>query len=310
MLYILESDYPTQANWHNDFSENLFKALVPLVEVTCIRRTNSVKGLSVKDYVFVTHYADLDNPIIQETKAKIIFHHHGSGVSPYMHYVDRKLEKYHVENTIDINTFCLPTQHKLIAEKYNITDGVTIGFPLNFDKYKPYSNTPKKKKIVVAGHIGPERQFYLSTYLLKDLLQEYEVVFSICEKPDCVTGKWSTFYDLDRFREMGFKFVFCPEQEGFYKELSDASHIFTCSLGDVISISVVEGSLIGCIPVVPNIRNYWPMFMDFVTYGYHPFSKQNIEYTIINYKGYKAPMVNPEWFDPKLVVERLLEKLI
>ena len=312
MLYILKSDYPEQANWHNDFSIGLVESLLKVGYPDILKGTEAYipPQITENDYLFVTHYADLDSLAVRNTKAKVIFHHHGSAVSPYMHYVDRKAEIEQVMNVIDINTFCLPTQAKHIITKYNLPKDkcATIGFPLDFSKYEKYKK-PKKKKIVVGGHIGPERQCYLATYLLKDLIPEYEVVFSIVEKPNCVTGKWSSFYDLQRFIDMGFRFVLHPDQEGFYQELSDASHVFTCSLGDVISISIVEGYLCGCYPVVPWIENYWPMFSDYISTGYDSFCKQSVEEHVRRKDESIGLVVNLDWFTPSSVGKRLLAVL-
>jgi hypothetical protein len=309
MIAILLSYFPDQANWYSDFSVNLHEGLrLNKVDVCYIRDLNKLNLLGPDDYLFVTHYKHLDELAVRQTRAKIIFHHHGSGVSPYTHWIDKKAELDHVFNVIDIHTFCMPTQDKLVCKKYDLwgetIDSIStaIGFPINFKQYEQYKGE-KKKKIVVAGHIGPERQFYLATYLLKDLMPEYEVVFSIVEKPDCVTGKWSTFYDLQRFIEMGFRFVFHPDQEGYYKELRDASHVFTCSLGDTFSVSILEGYLCGCIPVVPAIFNYWPMWMDYISNGYRPFDVVDVEAYI---KGKRTIEVNLDWFKPELVAKRLL----
>jgi len=310
MIYILEAHNSGQANWYDDFQSNLVRGLtaagVSRDELRWGYSLPLVSDLSSDDYVFVVHYEDLDKPEVRYTKAKVIFHHHGSGVHPYNHWIDKRAEMDHVQNVIDINTFCLPTQEKIIKEAYKLDNTVTIGFPMDFDSYKPYRDVKKKNKIVVAGHIGPERQFYLATYLLKDLLKDYEIVFSICEKEDCVTGKWSTFYDLQRFVNMGYRFVFKPYKLGFYEVLSNASHIFTCSLGDVISISVLEGYLCGCIPVVPAIFNFWPMYMDYISNGYHPFDAGDVESVVY---GDKKVSVDLNWFNPERVAKRLLEKI-
>lgn len=306
MIFILPSSYPDQANWYSDFSSNLYQGLIKIKADVGMLSIGYIENLTSSDYVFVTHYKDLDNELVRRTKATIIFHQHGSGASPYTHWIDAKAELDHLYNVIDVLTFCMPTQEKLVKERYKfVCTSKTIGFPIDFEKYKPYKQK-KKKKIVIPGHIGPERQFYLATYLLKDLIPEYEVVFSVCEKPDCVTGKWSPFYDLDRFRRMGFQFNFHPDQQGFYRELSDASHVFTCSLGDTFSVSILEGSLLGCTPVVPNIYDGWPQYTDYISFGYVPFSKSNVEAFI---KENITIPVNYDWFKPELVAERLLEVL-
>jgi hypothetical protein len=315
VIYILKSNFEGQPNWMNDFSNHLEYGLNEAgAEVRAGVDILTLNDLGTDDYVFITHYEHLDTIEAQQTKAKVIFHHHGSGVSPYTHWINAGSEIWHLYNVVDINTFCMPTQEKLVVEKYPITQDMatTIGFPLNFNRY-PY-NRPKKKKIVVAGHIGPERQFYLATYLLKDLIPEYEVVFSILETPgstEDITKEWSKFYALERFIDMGFKFVRHPDSESFYLELADASHIFTCSLGDTFSVSMVEGVLSECIPVAPYIKNFWPMYMDWLDVGYEPFSKTDVEHCIrrTEYRDNFNPKADLSWFNPKKVAERLLEVL-
>src|ERR1700690_2310892 len=100
-------------------------------------------------------------------------------------------------------------------------------------------------------------------------MPEYEVWFSVVERPTGVSGKWLDFYHIKSFEDMGFKFVVNhPTQEKFYEFISDASHVFTCSLADTISLTIVEGALCGCIPTVPDIKDHWGQYMDYVDYGY------------------------------------------
>jgi hypothetical protein len=315
VIYILNT-FDDMPHWYSGFCGELYHGLDKILGrhgVCGGAHSAFVMDLKDKDWILVTSHKDLDIAYLRETKAKVAYCHQGSGANPYFEYIDDEKEQKQLQ-VVDLHLFTLPTFEKLVKERYNLKNTATIGFPLDLPSYDKYKLVKKRKKIVVSGHITPGKQFYLATYLLKDLIPEYEVWFSVIEREGGVTGTWSTFYDLQRFMDMGFKFTFNhPTQEKFYEFLSDASHVFTCSLADTIALPIVEGALCGCTPIVPNIRNYWGQYMDYTSYGYVPFAKENIQMLISNTWYMKeditTPVVDTKWFDSKLVVERLLEVL-
>ena len=328
MIYILRSNFPEQANWHDDFVDQLEVGLsmklgsmnVQSIEFAATAIPNDLhyryaddvlRNAKLSDYVFVTHYKHLDYPEVRDTKAKVIFHHHGSGANPYMHYVNRKDEIEQIRNVIDVHTFSLPTEADLILATYPEIQEFeygTIGFPLDMERYKPYANLQKRKRIIIGKPLGPERQFYLATFLLQGLIPEYEVVFSVIEKEIDVHRKWSEFYDLQRFRDMGFQFQFNLSRDEYLRLRGESTHVFSCSLGDTISLVILEGYLCGCYPVVPKIIGGWPQFCDYISDGYVPFAKSSVESWIRNSDRLKI-YVELKWFDTVQCAERLLNIL-
>lgn len=308
MILILKSD-ANVPHWYEGFCNNLEQGIRmagDTSDVVISYDKNKVNELNRGDAVVVTYYKDLLLPEIVNARCKVVFHHQGSGACPYMEFIDREAEVAQLAQ-VNLHTFSLPTEELLVKERYNLKHTVTIGFPLNFDDYIPYQGKEKQNKIVINGHITPGKQFYLATYLLKDLLKEYEIVFSVIEREKGVSGKWSSFYHLKSFEDMGFKFVFnFPTQHGFYELLSTASHVFSCSLADTISLGIAEGLLCGCYAVVPAITRYWPNISDYVWPGYVPFDKTSV----FNYiENRPVQTFRREWFDAKRVGERLLDKL-
>lgn len=308
MIYLLTT-HERMPFWYEGFCRELITGLQAKgVRVEVMTSMYSIKHLSSIDTLFVTSYKDLSNKALQLTDAKIVYYHQGSGACPYFEFIDSEAEQLELQ-VVDLHLFSLPTFEKLVKEKYNLKNTATIGFPLDLSVYEKYRLVPKKKKIVVSGHITPGKQFYLATYLLKDLMPEYEIWFSVIEQNTTfkagVDDTWSTFYALKRFEDMGFKFVFNhATQEKFYEFLSDACHVFTCSLADTISLPIVEGALCGAIPVTPCIKDYWGQYMDYLDFGYVPFDKYNIEEFI---RWQCKISLDTKYFDSKLVVKRLLE---
>jgi hypothetical protein len=309
MIYFLVTK-DVMPNWYYGFCKEIFKGLSDIYSVKQVTDVKLVENLTSSDTVFVTCYKDLK---YLNTGARVIYYHQGSGANPYMDCIDVAQETEDLEK-VHLHLFSLPTCEKLVKEKYNLVQTATIGFPLALYKYKKYKAVKKKKKIVVSGHITPGKNFYTCTYLLKDLVKEYEVWFSVIEWKEGATGMWTDFYNLDSFRDMGFNFRIITEspsevnhqagQEVFYEFLSDASHIFSASLADTIALPIIEGYLCGCYPVTPDIRDFWPQFTDYIGVGYEPFSKRDVERMIRQQPGLH---VKVEWFENTKVVERLLE---
>jgi len=304
MFYFIKDDLGQNANWEVDFQENLIKGLYEIGTMRQVAEValDWVPKMSETDYVFVVNYKHLSTPEVMNTKATVLAHSNGSAVNYYAYNVNKEEERRQVSTVIDVNTTNCHSQDILMNIEYpEMNPSLMIGFPLDFEKYKKY-NKPKKKKIVVGGRISPDKQFYLATYLLSDLVKDYEVVFTVIDKDH----KWSDMYDLDRFRGMGYRIKDCLTSEEFYEELSDAEFFFICSLGDTISVGLAEAILCGCYPVVPDIQGMFPLWMDYVSKGYEPFSKKSVEKMIRRKPSIKCDM---SLFDYKKVCQRLKEGL-
>jgi hypothetical protein len=300
-LYIL-TNLQKQANWVNDFEENLKKGLDELNFPNEIIDSLNRDFLET-DFIYVMNFRDLDKIDKNKIKAKIICHSNGSAINQYAYNVNREAEKKQLYEIIDINTTNIERQDTLMKDKYPGIKTLPIGFPLDFEKYEKYKNISKKKKIVVGGRISPDKQFYLATYLLEDLMPEYEVVFSILDKDE----KWSNFYDIDRFKEKGFQIRENKTSEEFYNEISDAEFFFTCSLGDTISISLIEAYLCGSYIVAQRCKKTsFPMW-DYYHGGYEPFDKREIEKMIRQKPIYG---IDTSYFDYKQVCQKLIAGLL
>jgi hypothetical protein len=55
-------------------------------------------------------------------------------------------------------------------------------------------------------------------------------------------------------------------KEKYYKQLSSSKIIFSCALHENLGISIMEGCLAGCIPVVPDRASYSEMYLDVFKY--------------------------------------------
>jgi hypothetical protein len=310
MIYILVTQ-ERMPFWYQGLCNQIYHELYikDNTNVDIGTKLSEVRILDSSDYLFVTSYKDL--PRVQ-TNATVLYFHPGSGASPYFEFIDKKQEMKDL-SSVDIHLFPLPTMEKIVKEYYKLKNTKTIGWPLDLHKYEKYKLVPKKKKIVVAGHITPGKQFYLATYLLKDLIPEYEVWFIVIEQNTTfnagVDDRWSEYYKIDAFKDMGFKFDYNLPQEKFYEFISDASHVFTCSLADTVGLPIVEGALCGCDPIVPSIYNYWGQFMDYIDFGYAPFCKDYGDESVEYHINYRQHTLDKYWFDSKLVINRLLEEL-
>lgn len=299
--------FPTDknANWEDDFYLNLRKGFVELGITTIGIHLEQLVDLTEQSYVIVTDFKDLKkiSELKSQIKAKIIAQSNGSAVNYYAYNVNKEEERHQVCNVVDINLMNSPTQEQLMRQKYpDINRTIVSGFPLNFTKYAPYIDMDKKKKIVIGGRISPDKQFYLSTFLLKDLVDEYEIVFTVVDKDN----KWSDLYDIERFKDMGYRIEHCPTSEGFYNELRDAEIFFTASLGDTISIAMAEAALIGCYIVAPRIEGMFPMWNDYYSGGYEPFSKSGVEYLVRNKPKYDIDL---SLFNYKNVCQKIKDEL-
>ena len=56
-------------------------------------------------------------------------------------------------------------------------------------------------------------------------------------------------------------------KEEYYKKMSQCRVIFSCALHENLGISVMEGTMLGCIPVVPNSSSYREMYLDCFKYS-------------------------------------------
>lgn len=296
MLYLVIHD-TKQSSWAIDFEMLIAKGLSEVDYPYEFIKADEIGEFTEEDALFVMHYLDLDHPKVKDTKAKVITHSNGSSYNPFAYNVDR-VEREQLKQ-VDINTTCSKGQAKYLKGKANKPS--YLGFPVDIETITKYNQPKKKRKIVVGGRISPDKQFYLTAFLLEPLLEFYEIVFSVIDKDN----EWSKFYDIKRFEEMGYKFHY-NNQEEFYKELGDAEVFFTASLGDTICLSLVEAVLCGAYPVFPAIEKGFPFLRDYISGGYEPFSQIDILKTIL---GKPHIDIDLSLFDYKQVCQRLIKLL-
>ena len=68
--------------------------------------------------------------------------------------------------------------------------------------------------------------------------------------------------DLNTFFNMNITQTQSLSKAAYYREMGKAAIIFSCALHENLGISVMEGTLTGAIPVVPNRASYQEMYMD------------------------------------------------
>lgn len=68
--------------------------------------------------------------------------------------------------------------------------------------------------------------------------------------------------DLNTFFNMNITQKQNLSKTAYYREMGKAAIIFSCALHENLGISVMEGTLTGAIPVVPNRASYQEMYMD------------------------------------------------
>lgn len=301
MFYILPPENKG-ANWVDDVRDNLIKGMEELgVKTMVVSKLPSF--LKESDWVFVLGHEEFEREDVVRTKAKVIGHAHGTSVNPYAYNVNRLREKFHFSKVLDLVTFSSELDEQIVKSKYGslIKDTAVIGLPIDLEKFPDSSE--KDKKIVVGGRISPDKQFYLASFLLQDLVHEYEIVFSILDKH----SKWRDWYDIKRFEDMGFVIRENPTSERFYNELQNAEVYFTASLGDTIGLGALEAHMVGCRVIVPDIRDGFPTWRAYVSEGYEPFSKSSVESFI---RSGKTPEVKTDLFDYRKVCQRLKEKCL
>ena len=304
MLHFLRSPRAPDANWRASFGPTLQRGLDGLGVTTDWVELRDLHRLPASDHVFVLDYRDLDEPLLRACRAQLVMHANGTSACISTWNMDPVTERDQLSSIIDVTTVSLPSQGPLMQRVFpTMRPFLTIGFPLDFDRYRAWQGVSKQpNKIVVGGRITPDKQFLLGAFLLSRLSGEWNITFAVND-PD---GSWTRLYDLPRFQRLGYRFVPCATSEAFYAELADASVFFTASLGDTSSLNIVEAALLSCYVVAPDIRDDFPLWMDYLSNGYEPFSRSSVEVML---RERPAQTVDLSWFDHRLVAERLAHGL-
>jgi hypothetical protein len=115
-----------------------------------------------------------------------------------------------------------------------------VGWPMEYlpDILKPYSDVPKKNKIIFPHRLAPEKQLEI----FKDLaasMPEYE---------------W--------FVAQEHKLT----KDEYHRHLAESKIVFSANLQETLGISVYEGALVGAYPLVPDRLSYSEMWPDKARY--------------------------------------------
>lgn len=248
--------------------------------------------LTAKDALWIMHYEDQLLPEVVKCPAFKFAQANGTASNPYCYQVDKDAELSAIRNSLSCVLVFNPRMQKLMQETYSDGYFEAVGFPVEVDD--KYKGKIKERKIVVAGRISPDKQFYLATFLLERFAKDYKIVFCLTPGQE----KWLDMYHPDWFPWIEFKQC---DHDQFLLELATAEFYFTCSLGDTGSVSLTEALLCGCYPVIPRFKGH-PVYSAYVSQGYEPFSVNSVKY-LINRK----PKCNwdYQWSHPTACANRL-----
>ncbi len=293
MFYFL-TNKKRQSVWAYSFDRLYSEALNKIgIETKTINSLKCLSKLTEKDYLFICQYQDIDTEEVRNCKAIKLAQVNGTGANLYCPQVKQTQEKKEVEKILNYNVVFNKRHEKVFKSVYPNAKTIIAGFPVAVNLFSNIRR--KKKKIVVAGRVSPDKQFYLATYLLKDLLKlGYEIVFCYNTDKD---KEWLELYDYNKFKKIGFKFKKL-NHNNFIKELQSAEYYFICSLGDTMSVSLAEALLCGCKPIVPDLKEGIPVYDDYIfSNKYKPFCKESVKKIILKNKQYRFNLaeITPEY---------------
>lgn len=298
MLYLYTNE-DKQAAWQEPFEALYIRELTKLkfpFEVIA-KDTPGIRLLTPHDFVWIMHYKDLKvaETLKRATGCRIISMCNGTAANPYIYQINQYEEHHQMTAIIDIALVFNARQAHSMKWTYPEPYYIETGFPVEVPKLR---KKKKAKTIVVPGRISPDRQFYLSTYLLAPLLSEgYEITFAVPEGEFEKSQQWLDLYHIENFTRRGFKLEFYKRDE-FHRKLAESEFIFLASLGDICSVSLAEGLMLGCYPVVPMFGDGLPTYDEVVSLGYEPFSRKGVKNIIYGKES------NPFVWDKKLYSPR------
>lgn len=296
MLYLLINK-EKQAPWQTEYENAYIRELRAIKYPFKIIRESRI-DLDNTDFLWVMHFKDLESDYVKNTNALVISQVNGTSANPWIYQVNSDVEKKQMTEVISIALTFNDRVDSAFKKHFN-TYSLPTGFPVEVPKL---TKIEKKNKIVIGGRISPDKQFYLSAYLLKDLLKEYEIVFCMGKGEQ----KWLDFYEQKKFEKMGYKFKICTRNQ-WLNQLNESRFMFTCSLGDVMSVATVEAIKLGCYPLVPDFKEGLPAHDSYINKTYPPFSKSSIEYMVRNYKEVFSNFSYDEsLFDPRICAYKLI----
>lgn len=311
MLYFLKNE-KKQSAWQPMF-ESIIEGWLKYYNYNFLDTTlEGLKDLKEDDYVMVMHFSDFLKPEVLETKAKVIGKVNGTSANPFVYQVNPDEEAEQFKSAIDILWVDGPRVADAVAKKFvflgeDMPEIWTVGFPVEIPsdiKIEAYKTSRIEKSIIVPGRISPDKQFYLSAFMLMPYLEQgYKVTFAVTPTED--NRKWLEFYGEKKFTDLGFEFKFMDRDE-FLLEAAQHEYVFMTSLGDVWAISLIEALLLGCYPLIPRFGKGLPAYDSYLTVGYEPYSLSSLDKLI---KEKPRFTFDKSAYDPALVVSRLVSYL-
>lgn len=270
MLYLLKND-DKQAPWQIEY-ENLFeRELSACGVVHATIRLDNIRTLNSQDIVWVMHYKDLHSPEVLATPARVMSHANATTANPFIPQLGLDEEADEMANIIDIVLTFSKRQTETMRKLYPDKQYIDVGFPIEV----PEMNCTKTSKtVIVPGRISPDKQFYMTAYLLEPLIKlGYNITF--CMQMTDKNKFWLDYYDKKKFNRLGFKFLYC-DRKTFLAEAAISQYVFTASLGDVMMVSLAEACMLKCYPVIPAFNDGLPCYDEYISNGYEPFSRKEI----------------------------------
>lgn len=227
--------------------------------------------LGPSDILWVMHYNDFLAPEVRRCEARVIAQANGTATNPYCYQVDGTAERQAIEQTIDVNLVFSARMAGVMQARFPRARFLPVGFPVTVPPLDKL--TTVAHKVVVAGRVGPDKQFLLATFLLRDIARDHEIVFCYPDDKGDEQTHWLEVYKAERFP---CRVKRCDRPE-YLAELATAEFYFSCSLGDISSVGLAEALLVGCYPVVPRFEEGLPCYDEHVSLGYAPFCKAEVE---------------------------------
>lgn len=140
-----------------------------------------------------------------------------------------------MKHCYDDNFFATQFHVDLFNRTYELNDTVKIvGWPMEYlaDIMEPYSDTPKKNKIIFPHRLAPEKQVEIFRDLAASM-PEYE--WFIAQEHTLT-------------------------KDEYHKHMAESKIMFSANLQETLGISAYEAALVGTFPLLPNRLSYSEMW--------------------------------------------------
>lgn len=210
-------------------------------------------------------------------------------------------------NASDYNYFGTNFHRNMFIENLKINSGQNKAIR---------SGQPHNEIIRFFDEFNKERQDYLNSYI-RPLNVIWPHRYNEDKQPDIAE-------DINLTIPISFTQKMNLSKEDYYYELSQHKVLFSCSKHENLGISVMEGVLAGCIPIVPDRSSYKEMYLkcfrypSYWTHDYESYLKNKdnlldfISERIVNYNSYYDVLQKQKkiLIDNYLTSNIMLDKLV